>query len=102
MLGLNDIRYFYEFLFWVITFLILRVVWHRPKVRLGYGYAVTAFNFFAIVMYAISSLSGQMEPIDAFAFAFLHAMVSFVMLTLIYKEINIEKSKGQQKLEINK
>jgi hypothetical protein len=53
-------------------------------------------------MYAISSLSGQMEPIDAFAFAFLHAMVSFVMLTLIYKEINIEKSKGQQKLEINK
>ena len=102
MLGLNDIQYFYEFLFWIIVFLILRTVWHRPKVRLGYGYAVAAFNFFAIVMYALSSLSGQMKPIDAFSFAFLHAMVSFVMLTLIYKEINIEKNKRQHKLEINR
>ena len=102
MLGLNDIQYFYEFLFWIIVFLTLRVVWHRPKVRLGYGYAVAAFNFFAIVMYSISSLSGQMKPVDAFSFAFLHSMVSFVMLTLIYKEINIEKNKRQHKLEINR
>ena len=101
MLGLNDIQYFFELLFWIIAFLILRLVWHRPKVRLGYGYAVAAFNFFAIVMYAISSLSGQMKPIDAFSFGFLHAMVSFVMLTLIYKEINIDKNKSQHKLEIN-
>ena len=93
MLGLHDVQYLYEFLFWLVTFLILRLVWHKPRVRLGYGYFVAALNVFAIAMYTLSSLSGQMSRLDAFAFGFLHAMVSVVMLTLIHKEVNLEKQK---------
>ena len=93
MLGLHDIQYLYEFIFWLITFLILRLVWHKPPVRLAYGYVVAAFNFFAIIMYTFSSISGQMSGLDAFSFSFLHAMVSIVMLTLIHKEIKIDKRK---------
>ena len=89
MLGLHDVQYLYEFLFWLVTFLILRLVWHKPKVRLPY-YFVAALNVFAIAMYTLSSLSGQMSRLDAFAFGFLHAMVSVVMLTLIHKEANLK------------
>ena len=99
MLGLHDIQYLYEFLFWVFIYLSLRLVWHLPKVRLAYGIAVAIFNFAAIVLYTISSMSGQMSPLDAFAFAFLHSMVSFVMLTLIYKENKIDKEKRHLKKE---
>ena len=90
MFGLNDIQYLYEFLFWLITFLILRVIWHRPKVRLGYAYVVAGFNLFAIIMYTMSSLSGEMDPLTSFSFAFLHVMVSTVMLTLVYKENRLD------------
>ena len=90
MFGLNDIQYLYEFLFWLITFLILRLIWHRPKVRLGYAYVVAGFNLFAIIMYAMSSLSGEMDPLTSFSFAFLHVMVSTVMLTLVYKETRLD------------
>ena len=90
MLGLNDIQYLYEFLFWLITFLVLRVIWHRPKVRLGYAYVVAGFNLFAIIMYTMSSLSGEMDPLTSFSFAFLHVMVSTVMLTLVYKETRLD------------
>ena len=90
MFGLNDIQYLYEFLFWLITFLVLRVIWHRPKVRLGYAYVVAGFNLFAIIMYTMSSLSGEIDPLTSFSFAFLHAMVSTVMLTLVYKETRLD------------
>ena len=90
MFGLNDIQYLYEFLFWLITFLVLRVIWHRPKVRLGYAYVVAGFNLFAIIMYTMSSLSGEMDPLTSFSFAFLHVMVSTVMLTLVYKETRLD------------
>ena len=90
MFGLNDIQYLYEFLFWLITFLVLRVIWHRPKVRLGYAYVVAGFNLFAIIMYTMYSLSGEMDPLTSFSFAFLHVMVSTVMLTLVYKEIKLD------------
>ena len=82
-----------NFFFWVFIYLSLRLVWHLPKVRLAYGIAVAVFNFAAIVMYTISSLSGQMGALDAFAFAFLHSMVSIVMLTLIHQENKIDKEK---------
>ena len=95
MLGLHDIQYLYEFIFWLVTFLVLRVVCHNPKVRLAYGYVVAGFNLFAIIMYTISSVSGQISGLDALSFGFLHVMVSTVMLTLIYKEIRIENSKNQ-------
>jgi len=95
MLGLHDIQYLYEFIFWLVTFLVLRVVWHKPKVRLAYGYVVAGFNLFTIIMYTISSVSGQISGLDALSFGFLHVMVSTVMLTLIYKEIRIENSKNQ-------
>ena len=90
MFGLNDIQYLYEFLFWLITFLILKMVWHKPRFRLAYAYVVAGFNLFAIVMYTLSSISGQMDPLTSFSFAFLHVMVSTVMLTLGYKEIRME------------
>ena len=99
MLGLHDIQYFYEFLFWVLIYISLRLVWHLPNVRFGYGIAVAIFNLAAIVMYTISSLAGQIGPLDAFAFAFLHSMVSVVMLTLIYKENKIDKRKRDLKGE---
>ena len=89
MFGLNDIQYFYEFLFWLITFLVLRVI-HRTKVRLGYAYVVAGFNLFAVIMYTMSSLSGEMDPLTSFSFAFLHVMVSTVMLTLVYKETRLD------------
>ena len=97
MLGLHDIQYLYEFLFWVFIYISLRLVWHLPNVRFGYGIAVAVFNLAAIVMYTISSLAGQIGPLDAFAFAFLHSMVSIVMLTLIYKENKIDKKKRDLK-----
>ena len=59
----------------------------KPKVRLGYAFVVAGFNLFAIIMYTLSSVSAQMDPLTSFSFAFLHAMVSTVMLTLVYKEI---------------
>jgi hypothetical protein len=90
MFGLNDVQYLYEFLFWLIIFLILRVVWHKPKVRLGYAYVVAGFNLFAIIMYTMSSLTGEMDPLTSFSFAFLHVMVSTVMLTLVYKEARLD------------
>ena len=93
MLGLHDIQYLYEFIFWLVTFLLLRIVWHKPSVRLAYGYVVAGFNLFAIIMYTLSSLSGQMSGLDSFSFGFLHALVSVVMLTLIHIEIKIEKRK---------
>ena len=99
MLGLHDIQYLYEFLFWVFIYISLRLVWHLPNVRFGYGIAVAIFNLAAIVMYTISSLAGQIGPLDAFAFAFLHSMVSIVMLTLIYKENKIDKKKRDLKGE---
>ena len=92
MLGLHDVQYLYEFLFWLVTFLILRLVWHKPKVRLGYGYFVAALNVFAIAMYTLSSLSGQMSRLDAFAFGFTrHGFGG--RLTLIHKRVNLEKQK---------
>ena len=97
MLGLHDIQYLYEFLFWVFIYISLRLVWHLPNVRFGYGIAVAIFNLAAIVMYTISSLAGQIGPLDAFAFAFLHSMVSIVMLTLIYRENKIDKEKKRFK-----
>ena len=90
MFALNDIQYFCELLFWLIPFLVLRVIWHRPKVRLGYAYVVAGFNLSAIIMYTMSSLSGEMDPLTSFSFAFLHVMVSTVMLTLVYKEIKLD------------
>ena len=90
MFGLNDIQYLYESLFWLITFLILRVIWHKPKVRLGYAYVVAGFNLFAVIMYTMSSLSGEMDPLTSFSFAFLHVMVSTVMSTLVYKETRLD------------
>tara|TARA_B100002019_G_C20750661_1_gene348348 strand:- start:37 stop:342 length:306 start_codon:yes stop_codon:yes gene_type:complete len=99
MLGLHDIQYLYEFLFWVFIYISLRLVWHLPNVRFGYGIAVAIFNLAAIVMYTISSLAGQIGPLDAFAFAFLHSMVSIVMLTLIYRENKIDKKKRDLKGE---
>ena len=101
MLGLHDIQYLYEFLFWVFIYISLRLVWHLPNVRFGYGIAVAIFNLAAIVMYTISSLAGQIGPLDAFAFAFLHSMVSVVMLTLIYRENKIDKKKRDLKGEKN-
>ena len=99
MLGLHDIQYLYELLFWVFIYISLRLVWHLPNVRFGYGIAVAIFNLAAIVMYTISSLAGQNGPLDAFAFAFLHSILSIVMLTLIYKENKIDKKKRDLKGE---
>ena len=83
MLGLHDVQYLYEFLFWLITFFILKKVWYKPKVRLIYGYACAVLNGLAVLFFTLMSLTGNMTPLDAFSFGFLHAMVATVMLTLV-------------------
>ena len=84
MMGLNDIQYLYEFLFWFVTFFILKKVWHKPEVRLIYGYSVAVFFF------SLSSIRGNLNFTDAFAFGFLHTMVAVVMLTLVHLSKKIE------------
>ena len=83
MLGLHDIQYLYEFLFWLITFFILKKVWHKPRVRLVYGYACATFNVIAVMFFTAMSVMGTMTSLDAFSFGLLHAMVAAVMLTLV-------------------
>jgi hypothetical protein len=83
MLGLHDVQYLYEFLFWLIAFLILKKVWHKPFVRMVYGYTVSVFNVLAIFFFTLMSITGSMNALDAFSFGFLHGMVAFVMLTLV-------------------
>ena len=83
MLGLHDVQYLYEFLFWLIIFFILKKVWHKPIVRAYYGYSVSAFNVIAVFFFTLMSISGNMPSLDAFSFGFLHAMVAVVMLTLV-------------------
>lgn len=83
MLGLHDVQYLYEFLFWIITFFILKKVWHKPKVRLVYGYTCAVLNGLAVLFFTLMSISGNMTSLDAFSFGFLHAMVAAVMLTLV-------------------
>ena len=51
---------------------------------------VAGLNLFAAIMYTMSSLSGEMDPLTSFSFAFLHVMVSTVMLTLVYKETRLD------------
>ncbi|MEK9603374.1 MAG: hypothetical protein VW127_03010 [Flavobacteriaceae bacterium] len=91
MLALNDIQYLYEFLFWLVTFLILKKVWHKPEVRLIYGYSVAVFNLLAVFFFSLSSIKGDLNSLDAFAFGFLHAMVGVVMITLVHMSKKLEK-----------
>jgi hypothetical protein len=91
MLGLNDIQYLYEFLFWFVTFFILKKVWHKPEVRLIYGYSVAVFNLLAVFFFSLSSAKGDLNGLDAFAFGFLHAMVAIVMITLVHVSKKLEK-----------
>jgi Trk-type K+ transport system membrane component len=91
MLGLNDIQYLYEFLFWFTNFFILKKVWHKPEIRLIYGYSVALFNLLAVFFFSLSSIKGKMNALDAFAFGFLHAMVAIVMITLVQLSKRIDK-----------
>ena len=90
MLGLNDIQYLYEFLFWFVTLFVLKKVWHKPEIRLIYGYSVAIFNLVAVIFFSISSLKGEMDSLDSFAFGFLHTMVAVVMLTLVKMSQKLE------------
>ncbi|PDH46276.1 MAG: hypothetical protein CND43_00830 [Flavobacteriales bacterium MED-G15] len=91
MFGLNDIQYLYEFLFWFVTFFILKKVWHKPEVRLIYGYSVALFNLLAVFFFSLSSIKGEMNGLDGFAFGFLHTMVAVVMVTLVQMSKKLEK-----------
>jgi len=90
MLGLNDIQYLYEFLFWFVVFFILKKVWHKPEIRMIYGYSVAFFNLLAVFFFLLSSVQGNLSGLDAFAFGFLHAMVALVMITLVHMSKKIE------------
>ena len=81
MLGLNDIQYLYEFLFWVILYLSLRKVWHRNQVRVLYAYSVATLNFVAVLFFIYASIFGNLNSLNAIAFGFLHAMVGIVLVT---------------------
>ena len=91
MMGLNDIQYLYEFLFWFVTFFYSqKKVWYKPEVRLIYGYSVAVFNLLAVFFFSLSSIRGNLNIMDAFAFGFLHTMVAVVMITLVHLSKKIE------------
>ena len=54
-MGLNDIQYLYEFLFWFVTFYSQKSL-HKPEVRLIYGYSVAVFNLIAQLFFSLSSI----------------------------------------------
>jgi hypothetical protein len=93
MLGLNDVQYLYEFLFWFVIFFILKKVWHRPEIRLIYGYSVAISNLVAVFLFSIASIKGEINSIDSFAFGFLHTMVAVVMITLVQMSKKLEGKK---------
>jgi hypothetical protein len=93
MLGLNDVQYLYEFLFWFVIFFILKRVWHRPEIRLIYGYSVAISNLVAVFLFSIASIKGEINSIDSFAFGFLHTMVAVVMITLVQMSKKLEGKK---------
>ena len=93
MFGLNDIQYLYEFLFWFVIFFILKRVWHRPEIRLIYGYSVAISNLVAVFLFSIASIKGEINSIDSFAFGFLHTMVAVVMITLVQMSKKLEGKK---------
>ena len=93
MLGLNDVQYLYEFLFWFVIFFILKRVWHRPEIRLIYGYSVAISNLVAVFLFSIASIKGEINSIDSFAFGFLHTMVAVVMITLVQMSKKLEDKK---------
>jgi hypothetical protein len=93
VLGLNDVQYLYEFLFWFVIFFILKRVWHRPEIRLIYGYSVAISNLVAVFLFSIASIKGEINSIDSFAFGFLHTMVAVVMITLVQMSKKLEGKK---------
>ena len=93
MFGLNDVQYLYEFLFWFVIFFILKRVWHKPEIRLIYGYSVAISNLVAVFLFSIASIKGEMNSIDSFAFGFLHTMVAVVMITLVQMSKKLEGKK---------
>ena len=93
MFGLNDVQYLYEFLFWFVIFFILKRVWHKPEIRLIYGYSVAISNLVAVFLFSIASIKGEMNSIDSFAFGFLHTMVAVVMITLVQMSKKFEGKK---------
>ena len=97
MLGLNDIQYLYEFLFWFGIFFILKKIWHKPEIRLIYGYSVAIFNLVVVFLFSISSLKGEINSLDSFAFGLLHTMVAVVMITLVQMSKKLEDKKLSNK-----
>ena len=93
MFGLNDVQYLYEFLFWFGLFFVHRRIWHKPEIRLIYGYGVAISNLAAVFFFSISSIKGDMSSLDAFAFGFLHTMVAVVMITLVQMSKKLEEKK---------
>jgi hypothetical protein len=74
-----------------VTFFILKKVWHKPEIRTIYGYSVALFNLLAVFFFSLSSVKGDLNGLDAFAFGFLHAMVAIVMITLVHVSKKLEK-----------
>ena len=93
MFGLNDVQYLYEFLFWIGIFFVLKRIWHKPEIRLIYGYSVAISNLAAVFFFSISSIKGEMNSLDSFAFGFLHTMVAVVMITLFQMSKKLEDKK---------
>ena len=91
MFGLNDVQYLYEFLFWFVIFFVLKRIWHKPEIRLIYSVAIS--NLAAVFFFSISSIKGEMNSLDSFAFGFLHTMVAVVMITLVQMSKKIEDKK---------
>jgi hypothetical protein len=90
---LERVQYLYEFLFWFAIFFVLKRIWHKPEIRLIYGYSVAISNLAAVFFFSISSIKGEMNSLDSFAFGFLHTMVAIVMITLVQMSKKLEDKK---------
>ena len=75
--------------FILVCYFILKKFGTNRK-RLIHGYSVAVFNLLAVFFFSLSSIKGNLNILDAFAFGFLHAMVAIVMITLVHLSKKIE------------
>ena len=85
-------QYVYEFIFWIISFLILKRFWNKTKVRLIYGYITGALNLIAVGLFVYISTFGSFKFFDGIAFSFLHIIVAFIMFTLVILSKKLDNS----------
>ena len=96
MLGLHDIQYLYEFIFWLVTFFILKKVWHKPKIRLFYGYSVATLNVVAVFFFSLACSRGDAQFRCLFLWFLTRHGCGCNALTLVHQSQKLEALKASE------